>query len=72
MVTRATISVWETLAEMANLLTWLNAMPPLRNCLATRRYFADDPESMHRLLKDAQQTLLWLRRLRETGSATIH
>ncbi len=75
--------LWQALAEMADLLTRLNAIPPherataarpslLRNCLAIRRCFMGEPKHMRALLKDTQQTMLDLRKLREGISPTIH
>jgi hypothetical protein len=84
MRSQATIEVWSALAETAALLRHLDEIPPpervtvarkcvLRSCLAIRKYFDDNPESLHELLKDAQRTLLHLRKFREAERrTTIH
>lgn len=83
MISRARTDVWKALADTADLAKRLKDTPPcnrataarktiLRSCLAIRRYFADDPESMHEALKNAQLTMLFLRKLRETERPTMH
>jgi hypothetical protein len=83
MASKATIEVWAALAETADMLGRLVEIPPserltfarrclLRNCLAARRFFADNPEALHEVLKAVHLTMLHLRRCRETGTTTIH
>jgi hypothetical protein len=83
MASKATIEVWSALGETAVMLVRLKEIPPrervavarkclLRNCLAARRYFVDDPEALHEVLKEVHLTMLHLRRCRESGSPTIH
>ena len=75
--------VWKALADTADLARRLKDMPPcnrataarktiLQSCLAIRRYFANDPRSMHEALRNAQLTMLFLRKLRETEHPTMH
>ena len=83
MVSKATIEVWAALGETAAMLGRLNEIPPrervtvarkclLRNCLAARRFYADNPEALHEVLKEVHQTMLHLRRCREAGRPTVH
>lgn len=78
MPSQAKGDLWRALAEMANLLTHLNAIPPqdraaaaraplLRYCIAIRGCFMDDPEYTRTLVKDAQRTMLDLRNLRKVS-----
>lgn len=83
MISQARMDVWQALADTADLAKRLKDTPPcnrataarktiLRSCLAIRRYFADDPKSMHEALKGAQLTMLFLRKLRENDHPTRH
>jgi hypothetical protein len=82
MGSQATTDLWQAIAEMADLLTHLNATPPhdrataaraplLRYCVAIRGSFMDDPKLMYTLLKDAQTTMRQLRKLRKAGAPGV-
>jgi hypothetical protein len=83
MVSKAAIEVWASLAETADMLGRFNEIPPpdrmtaarkclLRSCLAARRFFANDPEALHEVLKEVHLTMLHLRRCREVERSTVH
>jgi hypothetical protein len=83
MVSRAAIEVWAALGETAVMLGRLNEIPPrervaaarkclLRNCLAARRFYGNNPKALREVLKEVHQTMLHLRRCREAGRPTVH
>lgn len=83
MASKATIEVWAALGETAVMFGRLKEIPPreraavarkclLRNCLAARRFFVDNPEALHEVLKEVHLTMLHLRRYREAERQTIH
>jgi hypothetical protein len=84
MISRSTVDAWSAVAETTDLLDRFARIPPhdrasaarktlLRNCLVLREMQGDRySERRREVLKDAQRTLLHLRKLREAGSATVH
>jgi hypothetical protein len=84
MRTPVIIEAWHAISETSELACRFSDMPPrdrasaarktlLRTCLVLREIQAAHYSDRRReVLKEAQRTLLHVRKLREAGSATVH